>query len=383
MSMRDVTIREAGVEITLSVPTSSAADSSSAAASPAPAAKRARADATCAVCALAAAKYTCPRCAVRSCSLACVRRHKRDTGCNGQRDKTAFVSIKQMNTNHLVSDLHFLEEVEHNSERARTHLNNVVGNHSHQVQPPASRRKRKKVGGGNDEAPSSTGSAGAGAGAANGTAAASHSNMTTSKDAGIDADEMLHKNESSKTGGGPQLPTALLQKRTRREKLLMDAALSRGTELMLLSSGMQRRKENSSYWNRKEDVLYWRIIWRTGEGGRSTVMDGADDRKTIASLAHEFPGLLCNINSPSCQGDGGGGGNRSSSSSGSTSNTEKQSICRYYLRKARCPANDQRYYDLGDGEIPLKDALKNRTLVEHPVIRVCGEGVDAPLCVVE
>ena len=133
MSMRDVTIREAGVEITLSVPTSSAADSSSAAASPAPAAKRARADATCAVCALAAAKYTCPRCAVRSCSLACVRRHKRDTGCNGQRDKTAFVSIKQMNTNHLVSDLHFLEEVEHNSERARTHLVQRIDAHGDQV----------------------------------------------------------------------------------------------------------------------------------------------------------------------------------------------------------------------------------------------------------
>ncbi len=393
MSTTDITIKEAGVEITLSVPNSSDAAASSAAPASAPPLKRARVSSTCAVCALAVAKYTCPRCSVRTCSLACVRAHKRDTGCNGQRDKTAFVSIKQMNANHLVSDLHFLEEVEHNSERARTHLNNVIGSHSHQVEAPALRRKRKKASSCNDGGQSTAGTsdstaastsagAGAGAAAAAGTsaddAAVLQTKSRTSKDSETNADEMLHQNKNSETGGGPRLPTALLQKRTRREKLLTDAALVRKTELVLLSAGMQRRKENSSYWNRKEDVIYWRIVWHAGKDGSAIIMDGADERNTIASLARDFPRLTSTFKP--CAGEAGDSSNSSSSSSSNNVTSASTSVAemRYYLRKARCPANDQRYYDLGDGEVRLKDVLKNRTIVEHPVIRVCSEG-DVPV----
>ena len=81
MSTTDITIKEAGVEITLSVPNSSDAAASSAAPASAPPLKRARVSSTCAVCALAVAKYTCPRCSVRTCSLACVRAHKRRRVC--------------------------------------------------------------------------------------------------------------------------------------------------------------------------------------------------------------------------------------------------------------------------------------------------------------
>lgn len=41
------------------------------------------------------AKYTCPRCGVRTCSVACCKKHKIDTKCNGKKDQTGYVSLKE------------------------------------------------------------------------------------------------------------------------------------------------------------------------------------------------------------------------------------------------------------------------------------------------
>ena len=48
----------------------------------------------------------------------------------------------------------------------------------------------------------------------------------------------------------------------------------------------------------------------------------------------------------------------------------------YFLRKERCPANDRRFYALGAGAGSLRDALRGRVVVEHPVVVVCA--ADAP-----
>lgn len=65
---------------------------------------------TCAVCALNAPKYTCPRCATRTCSLGCCKKHKSESGCSGQRDRTAFVDKAGFDEMALLSDYRFLEE---------------------------------------------------------------------------------------------------------------------------------------------------------------------------------------------------------------------------------------------------------------------------------
>lgn len=48
----------------------------------------------CEVCGGAQAKYTCPKCEVRTCSLDCVKIHKKELSCDGIRDKTKFVPLK-------------------------------------------------------------------------------------------------------------------------------------------------------------------------------------------------------------------------------------------------------------------------------------------------
>ena len=48
----------------------------------------------CDVCSAEVAKYKCPRCSIMSCSCACCVAHKIESGCNGKRDRTAFVPMQ-------------------------------------------------------------------------------------------------------------------------------------------------------------------------------------------------------------------------------------------------------------------------------------------------
>jgi len=65
---------------------------------------------TCGVCGKNDAKYRCPKCETVSCSLACSKAHKKlKNSCDGIRDKTKFVPIKNFSSMELVSDLSLLE----------------------------------------------------------------------------------------------------------------------------------------------------------------------------------------------------------------------------------------------------------------------------------
>ncbi|XP_012269747.2 box C/D snoRNA protein 1 [Athalia rosae] len=65
----------------------------------------------CEVCGRKNAKYTCPKCEVRTCSLDCVKIHKKELSCDGIRDKTKYVHIKEFTDLDILSDYRLLEEV--------------------------------------------------------------------------------------------------------------------------------------------------------------------------------------------------------------------------------------------------------------------------------
>lgn len=48
---------------------------------------------TCIVCGAVRAIYKCPKCDRRSCSLACVRRHKADNSCDGLQGRSTFAPL--------------------------------------------------------------------------------------------------------------------------------------------------------------------------------------------------------------------------------------------------------------------------------------------------
>ncbi|XP_013105406.2 box C/D snoRNA protein 1 [Stomoxys calcitrans] len=64
----------------------------------------------CEVCAALEARYTCPKCEVKTCCLNCVRIHKKELECDGIRDRTKFIPLKDMTKMDFMSDYYFLEE---------------------------------------------------------------------------------------------------------------------------------------------------------------------------------------------------------------------------------------------------------------------------------
>lgn len=52
----------------------------------------------CAICHISKPRYTCPRCSIKTCSLACTRKHKTWNSCSGVRDATTYVQSKQLRT---------------------------------------------------------------------------------------------------------------------------------------------------------------------------------------------------------------------------------------------------------------------------------------------
>jgi hypothetical protein len=57
----------------------------------------------CQICQLKDWIYTCPRCLCHTCSLPCVKKHKQEASCSGERDKTAYVPLQKYTESHMMS----------------------------------------------------------------------------------------------------------------------------------------------------------------------------------------------------------------------------------------------------------------------------------------
>lgn len=69
------------------------------------------AERACQICTINPSKYNCPKCAIKSCSLACSRKHKEAMQCDGKREKNNFIKRKEMNLKTVFSDSLFLQEI--------------------------------------------------------------------------------------------------------------------------------------------------------------------------------------------------------------------------------------------------------------------------------
>lgn len=73
-------------------------------------------------------KYKCPGCSVRSCSLPCVKAHKKRTGCTGKRHQlTEFVPISKFNDEIILSDYNMLEDVKRIADSAKRRRLQICG----------------------------------------------------------------------------------------------------------------------------------------------------------------------------------------------------------------------------------------------------------------
>lgn len=77
----------------------------------------------CEVCDANTSKYTCPRCEVKTCSIICVKIHKKELECNGVRDKTLYKPMHKFGNLDLLSDYRLLEEISRSVSKYRTDIN--------------------------------------------------------------------------------------------------------------------------------------------------------------------------------------------------------------------------------------------------------------------
>lgn len=172
----------------------------------------------CDVCERAESRYTCPRCETKSCSLACVKKHKVDRDCDGKRTRTAFIDIRDFEDADVVRDYRFLEEVGAEGDRAK--------------------RWRPTFG---EDGESGVGGVGAG--------------EPTSAASGRRADGGGKGRGGRGQGGGAR------NHARRALDALKAKCAERGVEVRFMANGMARRRTNTTYHYRKRDELHWRLEW--------------------------------------------------------------------------------------------------------------------------
>lgn len=164
----------------------------------------------CMICNEIPKKYKCPRCSVLTCSLNCVKIHKKNANCNGIRDATTYVTMNDYNQNHIRNDYHFLENVLNTKISAKSTLVNQLGGDR------SSGNGKHNIG---KEKPN----------------------------AGLDA-------LGTTTKGTQQLDIY-----SASVKKLVKAAFSKGVKLILMSPGMTKRSNNTSRYLVKTDEIIWKV----------------------------------------------------------------------------------------------------------------------------
>ena len=157
----------------------------------------------CEVCKQKDSIYVCPRCRMRTCSLPCCQSHKERTGCNGKRDRTAFLPLGRMTDGTLRSDYFFLEEV----------LDHMPRN-----------RKRARL-----------------------PQQASHGIPSAST------------SESSVVGKNALDPLHIKNTQSHKSRRLIQQAQIRGTTLQLMPPFMERHKHNTTSYNLNKNTIFWKI----------------------------------------------------------------------------------------------------------------------------
>lgn len=96
----------------------------------------------CEVCNFNLAKYTCPKCEVKTCRLECSRIHKKELDCDGIRDKTKYIPLKNITEADLMSDYLFLESCTNYASARRTDKIKKFTTHNNSLCVPLLKLKR-------------------------------------------------------------------------------------------------------------------------------------------------------------------------------------------------------------------------------------------------
>jgi hypothetical protein len=301
--------------------------------------------------------YQCPRCSFRSCSLACCQAHKKQTGCDGKRDRTVFMPMGRMDDSTINSDYHFLNDVLGEVESGKRLLRQVGETSSAEQAGQAKRQRRgqESADGDNEALPSHP--------------------LIQSAEASVAARLTL-------PGVAVQQPTTTKSPQQHvnpKWRQFQQQCSSRGVNLLLMPPGLERHKSNKSHL--KKDVLYWTVEWRI-HSPATTIAAAAttafttptDAPKSMTSTSTHPPArvLLSKISEQTIvrnaiqQVE-------SSKSIPSTSDGDDSvkdwSNYSLLLKRLPCPSHQPFYVEISD-TATLASAIKDMTVIEYPTIEV-------------
>lgn len=200
-------------------------------------------------------KYKCPACSVKSCSLECVNSHKSKTGCVGDGIKKHIernITISQYSGDDMWRDFHFLEDMR------RRVLN------ASRVQ-----EKQKPV-----------------------------DSLVEQQSLGV-LGSLTRKVGESRRGGGAEerqkLVTVIKESRSLRQSpipLLKKACSMRKIKISFCPvNEMQIRKNNTSYYNKKDDLLSWKMefsIYQEGGLVERRCLDSVSERDMVVEVVSKL-----------------------------------------------------------------------------------------------
>ncbi|KAL2024120.1 hypothetical protein VTK56DRAFT_9900 [Thermocarpiscus australiensis] len=178
----------------------------------------------CSICHAQPPKYKCPRCGARTCSVACVQKHKARADCDGLRNPRAFLSLSQLRTEAGIDhDFNFLTSIERARQRSEKDLVEIQRLlNEKELRPPNAEKLFHKVWYG---------------------------------------DELRHvpvqsrpQARDTRPRDGPAFVGGFDKHVRRRLRLL-------GIETITMPKGMARQRENKTAWNRRTLSINWQVEW--------------------------------------------------------------------------------------------------------------------------
>ena len=166
---------------------------------------------------------------MRTCSLACIRKHKSWSDCSGERDPTVYKPPKQLRTaagiDHDYNFLHGLETTVQRTEKTLVEERGLLRPDELRREPLTIREVRWKTG----------------------------------RD-GRKRKVVVTRELKEAQGAGRKM-----------ERLLGNRLRALGVEIMFAPTGMQRQRENKTTFNRKSGRVNWQIEWlKLEDGGQKT-----------------------------------------------------------------------------------------------------------------
>jgi hypothetical protein len=359
----------------------------------------------CAICNAKNAIYRCPRCHTCTCSLECCRIHKKggdskgsnnntnNKPCDGKRDRTQFCSIKGFTDSQLSSDYHFLEDVLKVSESTKRMYHGIVAGDSTSNTTSSTKRARTmiKTGGRVDLDSISTQQqqsdhpllqAKEGKSIisvlANGVADNDDDNINTEQAAkqshnnpknGI-INELLGNN---KPASKPP-PSNSNKKREKIDSLIRQAEL-KGVNLLRMPPGMERRKSNTTKFNKKKGIITWKVELcfhlPNDTNDISESVSANEEKKSLPKLLKVETDVLDSSTLSEELGkhlDVHPGNSTTRSQLRQFTTVPRESLL-VFIKRLPCRSSSPQYYKL-DPSMTLMELLKGKTIIEFPTIDV-------------